>query len=384
MVNDGIRPESYQADILAENGKIIGIGKLETLLGEAGVAENDAEVIDAAGLLVYPGFVEAHGHIGLDGYGIGYEGMDYNEMNDIVCPQLRGLDGVKPFDAAFPKAASAGVTSVCVGPGSANVLGGTFTTIKTVGKRVDDMVIRDGVAMKCAFGENPKRCYKDKRDSSRMTTASLLREILFKAREYLEKKEAAGEDASKRPGFDMKMEALIPVLKREIPLKAHAHATEDIFAALRIAKEFDVKITLEHVTEGHLIVDELAQENVPLAVGPTLTSASKFELRNKSWVTPGVLAKAGCQVSIITDSPVIPQEYLPLCAGLAVQAGMEPFAALQAITINAAKHAGIADRVGSLEVGKDADIVITDGSPFEVSTVVKYVLIDGKVVSKKN
>lgn len=384
MVNDGIRPESYQADILVQDGKIQGIGKLETLLEKAGLTEGEPEVIDAAGLLVYPGFVEAHGHIGLDGYGIGYEGMDYNEMNDIVCPQLRGIDGVKPFDAAFPKAVEAGVTSVCVGPGSANVLGGTFTTIKTVGKRVDDMVIRDGVAMKCAFGENPKRCYKDKRDSSRMTTASLLREMLFKAREYMEKKEAAGEDASKRPGFDMKMEALIPVLKREIPLKAHAHATEDIFAALRIAKEFNVKITLEHVTEGHLIVEELAQENVPLAVGPTLTSASKFELRNKSWVTPGVLAKAGCQVSIITDSPVIPQEYLPLCAGLAVQAGMEPFAALQAITINAAKHAGIADRVGSLEVGKDADIVITDGSPFEVSTVVKYVLIDGKVVSKKD
>lgn len=384
MVNDAIRPESYQADILIEDDKIKGIGKVDALLREAGLAEAEAEVIDAAGLLVYPGFVEAHGHIGLDGYGIGYEGMDYNEMNDIVCPQLRGIDGVKPFDAAFPKAAEAGVTSVCVGPGSANVLGGTFTTIKTVGKRVDDMVIRDGVAMKCAFGENPKRCYKDKRDSSRMTTASLLREMLFKAREYMEKKEAAGDDIAKRPGFDMKMEALIPVLKREIPLKAHAHATEDIFAALRIAKEFNVKITLEHVTEGHLIVDELVQENVPLAVGPTLTSASKFELRNKSWVTPGVLAKAGCQVSIITDSPVIPQEYLPLCAGLAVQAGMDPFAALQAITINAAKHAGIADRVGSLEVGKDADIVITDGSPFEVSTLVKYVLIDGKVVSKKD
>lgn len=384
MVNDAIRPESYQADILVEDGKISGIGKLEALLGTTGLTEGDVEIIDAAGLLVYPGFVEAHGHIGLDGYGIGYEGMDYNEMNDIVCPQLRGIDGVKPFDAAFPKAAEAGVTSVCVGPGSANVLGGTFTTIKTVGKRVDDMVIRDGVAMKCAFGENPKRCYKDKKDSSRMTTAYLLREMLFKAREYMEKKEAAGDDVSKRPGFDMKMEALIPVLKREIPLKAHAHATEDIFAALRIAKEFNVKITLEHVTEGHLIVDELVKENVPLAVGPTLTSASKFELRNKSWVTPGVLAKAGCQVSIITDSPVIPQEYLPLCAGLAVQAGMDPFAALQAITINAAKHAGIAGRVGSLEIGKDADIVIADGSPFEVSTVVKYVLIDGKVVSKKD
>ena len=178
----------------------------------------------------------------------------------------------------------------------------------------------------------------------------------------------------------MKCEALIPVLKGEMPLKAHAHATDDLFTALRIAKEFGVKITLEHVTEGHLIADELAKENVPLAVGPTLTSASKFELRNKSWVTPGILAKAGCQVSIITDSPVIPQEYLPLCAGLAVQAGMEPFAALQAITINAAKHAGIADRVGSLEVGKDADIVITDGCPFEVSTKVEYVLIDGVVI----
>lgn len=373
MVHDAIHKEAYRADILVENGKIAAIeDKLE-------LSEN-AEVINAEGLQVYPGFVEAHGHIGLDGYGIGYEGMDYNEMNDIVCPQLRGLDGVKPMDAAFSKAAAAGVTCVCVGPGSANVLGGTFTTIKTVGKRVDDMVVRDAVAMKCAFGENPKRCYRDKKDTSRMTTAFLLREMLFKAKEYMEKKEAAGADVSKRPGFDMKMEALIPVLKGEIPLKAHAHAAEDIFTALRIAKEFQVKITLEHVTEGHLIVEELAKENVPLAVGPTLTSASKYELRNKSWTTPGVLAAAGCQVSIITDSPVIPQEYLPICAGMAVQAGMDPFAALQAITLNPAKHAGIEDRVGSLEVGKDADIVITDGCPFEVSTTVKYVFIDGKQI----
>jgi len=293
---------------------------------------------------------------------------------------LRGIDGIKPMDAAFPKAAAAGVTCVCVGPGSANVLGGTFTTIKTVGKRVDDMVVQDSVAMKCAFGENPKRCYRDKKDTSRMTTAYLLREMLFKAREYMRKKETAGEDISKYPAFDMKMEALIPVLKKEIPLKAHAHATEDIFTALRIAKEFDLKITLEHVTEGHLIAEELAKENVPLAVGPTLTSATKYELRNRSWATPGILAKAGCQVSIITDSPVIPQEYLPICAGMAVHAGMDPFMALQAITINAAKHAGIADRVGSLEVGKDADIVIADGSPFEVSTQVKYVFIDGNQI----
>ena len=372
-VYNAVTPEGVVADILVENGKIKEIGSNI----EVGA---DVEIIDATGKQVYPGFVEAHGHIGLDGYGIGYEGMDYNEMNDIVSPQLRGLDGVKAMDPAFAQAAKAGVTCVCVGPGSANVLGGTFTTIKTVGKRSDNMVVRDAVAMKCAFGENPKRCYRDKSDTSRMTTAFKLREALAKAKEYMEKKEAAGDDVSKRPALDMKCEALIPVLKGEMPLKAHAHATDDIFTALRIAKEFGTKITLEHVTEGHLIVEELAKENVPLAVGPSLTSASKFELRNKSWVTPGVLAKAGCQVSIITDSPVIPQEYLPLCAGLAVQAGMEPFAALQAITINAAKHAGVADRVGSLEVGKDADIVITDGCPFEVSTKVECVMIDGVVI----
>lgn len=373
MIYDAVHREPFRGDILVEDGKIRAVGEgLEIPEG--------TQIIEAEGLQVYPGFVEAHGHIGLDGYGIGYEGMDYNEMNDIISPQMRGIDGVKPLDPALPMAAAAGVTCVCVGPGSANVLGGTFTTIKTVGRRVDDMVVRDNVAMKCAFGENPKRVYRDKKDSSRMTTAALLRETLFKAGEYLEKKEAAGDDLSKRPAFDMKMEALIPVMKREIPLKAHAHAAEDIFTALRIAKEFQLKITLEHVTEGHLIVEELAAENVPLAVGPTLTSASKFELRNKSWVTPGRLAAAGCQVSIITDSPVIPQEYLPLCAGLAVQAGMDPFAALQAITVNPARHAGIADRVGSLEAGKDADIVIMDGCPFEVSSRVKHVLIDGRQI----
>ncbi|WP_251205145.1 amidohydrolase [Acetatifactor aquisgranensis] len=379
MVHDGVHREGFPGDILVEDGKIKAIRKhMEE--GHSMEVPAGAEIVDAEGLQVYPGFVEAHGHIGLDGYGIGYEGMDYNELNDIISPQMRGIDGVKPMDPALPKAAAAGVTCVCVGPGSANVLGGTFTTIKTVGKRVDDMVVRDGVAMKCAFGENPKRVYRDKKDSSRMTTAALLRETLFKAKEYMDKKEAAGDDISKRPAFDMKLEALLPVMRKEIPLKAHAHAAEDLFTALRIAREFDLKITLEHVTEGHLIVEELAKENVPLAVGPTLTSASKFELRNKSWITPGVLAAAGCQVSIITDSPVIPQEYLPLCAGLAVQAGMDSFAALQAITINPAKHAGIADRVGSLEVGKDADIVITDGCPFEVSTKVKHVFIDGKRV----
>lgn len=372
-IHDAVHEEACKGDILVENGKIKAIGEqLDTKEGD--------QVVDAGGLHVYPGFVEAHGHIGLDGYGIGYEGMDYNELNDIVTPHLRGIDGVKPMDAAFSNAAKAGVTCVCTGPGSANVLGGTFVTVKTAGRRVEDMVVRDNVAMKCAFGENPKRVYREKKDSCRMSTAAILREMLFRTREYMEKKEAAGDDLFKKPAFDMKLEALIPVMKGEMPLKAHAHAAEDIFTALRIAREFGVKITLEHVTEGHLIVEELAKENVPLAVGPTLTSASKYELRNKSWTTPGVLAAAGCQVSIITDSPVIPQEYLPLCAGLAVQAGMNSFAALQAVTINPARHAGIADRIGSLEAGKDADMVITDGCPFEVSTKVKHVFIDGKEV----
>ena len=372
-VHDAVTREAVVRDILIENGKIVA-------MGEALEIPADTEVIDAAGLDVYPGFVEAHGHIGLDGYGIGYEGADYNEYNDIAAPHLRGLDGVKPLEPTFKTAAKAGVTSVCVGPGSANVIGGTFTTLKTVGNSVEEMVIRDGVAMKCAFGENPKRCYRDKKDSSRMTTAAILREYLFKAREYLAKKEAAGDDIFKKPAFDMKMEALIPVLKKEIPIKCHAHAVADILTAARIAKEFDVKLTLEHVTEGHLIVDELVALNVPLAIGPTMTNPGKFENRNRNWETPGILAKAGCQVSIITDSPVISQEHLPLCAGMAVKAGMDPFQALQAITINPAKHAGIADRVGSLEVGKDADIVITDGCPFEVSTNVVEVLIDGKKV----
>ena len=371
-IHDAIRETPYQADILVKDGKIAAIGQNLAAEGE--------EIVDAAGLDVYPGFVDAHSHLGLDADGVGYEGWDYNEMNDPISPQMRGIDGFKPMQPCMKTAALGGVTTVCTGPGSANVLGGTFCAVKTVGKRVDDMVVKEAVAMKCAFGENPKRCYREKGVSTRMTTAAKLRETLFKAREYLEKLEAAGDDAGKRPGFDLKLEALIPVLKGEIPLKAHAHAAEDIFTALRIAKEFGVKITLEHVTEGHLIVEELAKEHVPCAVGPSLSSASKFELRNKTFDTPGILSRAGIPVSIITDAPVIPQEYLPLCAGLAIKHGMDPFAALQAITINAARHAGVADRVGSIEVGKDADLVLTAGCPFDTDPAIQAVYIDGKKV----
>ena len=373
LIHDAVNREPYRADILADGGRIVKIG------AELSAPEG-ARVMDAAGLNVWPGFVDAHTHIGLDGSGIGYEGRDYNEMNDICCPQLRAIDGINPMDPSLKTAREAGVTTVCTGPGSANVLGGTFTAIKTVGRRVDDMTVRAEVAMKCAFGENPKRCYRDKCDSSRMSTAAILRRALFEARDYKARKDAAGGDVTKMPKFDMKMEALLPVLERRLPLKAHAHQANDIFTALRIAHEFDVDITLEHVTEGHLIAEELAAEDVPLAVGPTLTHASKFELQNKSWETPGVLARAGCRVSIITDNSVIPQQYLPLCAGMAVKAGMDPFDALKAITVNAARHAGVGDRVGSLEAGKDADIVVTDGCPFEVFHTVKAVVINGNVV----
>jgi len=373
-VYDAVTPTPYKADIRVEDGKIAEIAPvLEAAEGE--------QVIDAAGLSVYPGFVDAHSHLGLDGYGMGYEGQDYNEMGDIVASQLRAIDSFNPQDKSIAMAAKGGVTTVGTGPGSANVLGGTFIAVKTHGSCVDDMVISPSVAMKCAFGENPKRCYRDRGDSARMTTAAKLREQLYAARDYQTRKMCAHGDYSKMPKFDLKMEALIPVLEREIPLKAHAHRADDICTAIRIAKEFDVKLTLEHCTEGHLIVDELVRAGVPVAVGPTLTNASKIELVNKSFTTPGILAKAGLQVSIITDAPVIPQSYLPLCAGLAVKAGMEPFAALQAITINPAKHLGVEERVGSLEVGKDADIVLVKGDAMVSDSEVKAVFIDGEQIA---
>ena len=371
LVHDAVHRDACKADILLADGKIAAIGTDLT-------APADAVIFDADGLDVFPGFVDAHTHIGLDGYGIGYEGCDYNEMNDIWTPQLRAIDGINPRDPSLADARRAGVTCVCTGPGSANVLGGTFLAMKTVGERVDNMVVRDPVAMKCAFGENPKRCYRDKCDSTRMSTAAFLRGALMQARDYGARKQAANGDITKMPAYNQKLEALLPVLAREIPLKAHAHQANDIFTALRIAREFNLRLTLEHVTEGHLIADELAGEkDVPMAVGPSLTFASKFELQNKSWSTPAVLTAAGCHVSIITDSSVIPQQYLPLCAGMAIKAGMNPFDALKAITLNPAEHIGVADRVGSLEVGKDADLVITAGSPFEVLTEVKAVFIDG-------
>lgn len=362
-----VAPEPFVGDVRICNGKILAVGPNLEAPGEP--------VVDATGLNLYPGFVEAHGHIGLDGYGVGFEGKDYNEMNDPLVPQLRAIDGIEPRDPALLQAAQGGVTTLCTGPGSANVLGGTFAAIKTVGIRVDDMLLKADAAMKCAFGENPKRCYREKGISTRMTTAGKLREMLLRAKDYRRRMEE-GRD----PAFDMKMEALLPVLTGEMPLKAHAHQLNDLFTAIRIAKEFDVKLTLEHCTEGHLAPELLAAEGYPMAVGPSLTHASKFELRNKTFETPGALARAGAHVSIITDSPVIPQQYLPLCAGLAIRSGMDPYAALRAITICPAEHIGVADRVGSIEVGKDADLVLCRGNVMDVESEIQCVLIEGCAV----
>ncbi|NLY84930.1 MAG: amidohydrolase [Tissierellia bacterium] len=364
--------------ILIKEGKIIEVGKDI-------IAPLDAEVVDVEGRMVTPGFIDAHCHLGLWEEGIGFEGSDGNEAVDPVTPHLRAIDGINPMDISFQEAYEGGVTTAVTGPGSANVIGGSFVAIKTYGNRIDNMIIKYPVAMKVAFGENPKRVYNGQKKSpmTRMATAAILRETLYKAKTYMEKKERA-EDPSKMPDYDIKMEALIPVLKREIPLKAHAHRADDIFTALRIAKEFDVDITLDHCTEGHLIADELAKEGKPAIVGPTFGNRSKFELKNKSFDTPRILIEAGIKVAITTDSPVIPLQHLSLCAGLAHNAGLDEIEALKTITINPAEIVGLSHRIGSIEAGKDADIVVFDGNPIKDLDCKTYMtIIDGKVVYKR-
>ena len=367
-------------NILIDNKKIIEIGSDI-------VAPLDAEIIDATGKLVFPGFIDAHTHLGLWEDGMGFEGADGNEETDPITPQLNPIDGMNPMDRTFEEARNGGITSVCTTPGSANVMGGQCIAIKTFGRRIDNMVIKNPVASKIAFGENPKSCYgrDEKTPQTRMAIAALLREHLKKAEEYLEEIELYEEhEDHDKPEYDMKMESLIPVLRGDIPFKVHAHRADDMFTAMRIAKEFDIKITLDHCTEGHLIVEELVEENYPVVVGPSLSERSKIELRNLTFDTAGILSNAGVDVSLMTDHPVIPVQYLPICAGIAVKHGMSTEKAIEAITINPARTLGIEDRVGSIEVGKDADIVIWDNNPIEIQSNVLFTIIDGKIVYKKN
>ena len=377
LIKNGYVKTMAGADI--ENGCVLidDAGKIAAVGTD--ICADGAQVIDACGKLVTPGCVEAHCHIGVDNSKMRWEGMDYNEMSDPVTPHMRAIDGINPIDETFPLALSHGVTTACTGPGSANVVGGTFVAIKLAGNRVDDMILKNPLAMKVAFGENPKGCYGQrggKTPITRMATAALLRELLFKTRNYVQAKEAG-----KEPNFDMKLEAMIPVIKKEIPLKAHAHRADDIFTAIRIAKEFDVNLTLDHCTDGELIKDQLAAEGYSAFVGPTFGGKSKIELANKSFTTPGALHKAGVPISIITDAPVIPLEYLPMCAGFAVRAGLDYEEGWRAVTINPANQTGIGDRVGSLEVGKDGDVVIWQDDPLTVIGTEAYLtVVDGKIV----
>ncbi|TWH80330.1 amidohydrolase [Sedimentibacter saalensis] len=364
--------------IIIEDGKIKAVGtNLEI--------PDDAQIIDAAGLLVTPGLVDGHCHIGMWEEGIGFEGEDGNEDVEPITPQLRAIDAINPMDMGFQDAIEGGVTTAVTGPGSANVIGGTFLAMKTYGKRVDDMVIKDPVAMKIAFGENPKRVYNEQHKSpvTRMAIAAMLRETLYEAKQYMEDLEASAEDPDRKPDFDLKLDALLPVMKKQIPLKAHVHRADDIFTALRIAKEFDLDITLDHCTEGHLIPEELAAAGKPCLIGPTFGSRTKVELKNKSFETPKVLMDAGLKVAIITDSNVIPIQHINMCAGMAVKAGLAEDEAWKSITIYPAEINGINSRVGSIEEGKDADIAIFKGNPLlDIDYETMMTIIDGKIVYK--
>lgn len=365
-------------DISIENGKIISIKKNI-------VPQKNDVTIDATDKIISPGFIDAHSHLGLWGDSAGSENIDGNETSNPITPNLRAIDGIDPSDKVFQEAYEGGITAVAAGPGSANVLGGQFAAIKTFGIRIDNMIIKEPIAMKCAFGENPKKFYggKSQAPTTRMGIAALLRETLSKAKEYSEKIDIAEKDTKELPPFDAKLHSLIPVIKRQIPLKAHAHKANDIFTAIRIAKEFNLKLTLEHGTDTISIVKELAKENLPVIVGPSLGHRTKIELKNKSFETAGILNKAGIKIAITTDSPVVPLHHLPICAALCVKDGLEHWEAIRAISIYPAEILGLDKSIGSIKIGKDADIVIWSNNPLLIESKVEYTIIDGEIVYQK-
>lgn len=369
----------YEDGVLhIRNGKIVEVG------GKGSVElhpENGECVLPVAGAWVMPGIIEAHCHMGITEEKKGMEGDDCNETVNPVTPYLRAIDAINTMDAAFDDAVRAGITAAMIGPGSSNVVGGQFALVKTHGRRIDDLIIKAPAAMKVAFGENPKVNYSEqgKSPSTRMAIAAMLRQELSEAKQYFRQKEQA-DQSGEFLAEDFAKECWKPVLDNRIPLKAHVHRVDDIFTAIRIAKEFGLSMTLDHCSEGHLIAEELAQAGFPAIVGPDLTSRNKIEVQNMSFKTAGVLNRAGVLIAITTDHPVSLIQYLPICAGLAVKAGLPMEEGLKAITINPAKICGVADRMGSLEVGKDANIAIFDGNPMEVFTRTLYTIIEGAVV----
>lgn len=362
--------------ILIKDKKIAKVAENIELNGD-----DNCKVIDATGCLVMPGIIESHCHIGIKEERKGFEGDDCNEMNDPITPYLRALDGVNVMDSAFHTALSSGITGVMVGPGSSNVVGGQFVFIKTYGRCIDDMVVLEPAAMKVAFGENIKTNYNEKNvvPSTRMSVAALLREELFNAKQYNEKKKKALKEG-KSFEKEFRKECWLPVINREIPLKAHVHRVDDILTAIRIAKEFNLRLTLDHCTEGHLIAKEIKESGFPAIVGPSLTVRNKIETQNADFKTAGQLHKAGVNVAITTDHPVTRIQDLIICAGFAAREGLGIEEGLKAITINAAQICNVSNRLGSIEVGKDGDIAIFDGNPMEVFTRAIYTIIDGEVV----
>ena len=371
-------PDIEDGCIHIENGKIAEIGRRD----EIKIHPADCEpVIQATEGVIMPGLIEAHCHMGITEEKKGMEGDDCNETVNPLTPYLRAIDAVNTMDAAFDDAVRAGITAVMIGPGSSNVAGGQFAFLKTKGRRVDDLVVKAPAAMKVAFGENPKVNYsgQGKSPSTRMAIAGMLREELTRASQYARNKKKALDDGENFEE-DFCLECWLPVLRREIPLKAHVHRVDDIFTAIRIAREFNLKMTLDHCSEGHLIADELAKEGFPAIVGPDLASRSKIEVQNMAFKTAGVLNRAGVMAAITTDHPVSLIQSLPLCAGLAVKSGLPMDEGFKSITIYPAIICGVADRVGSLEVGKDADIAVFSGNPMEVFTETLYTIIDGQIV----
>lgn len=365
-----------------ENGQIVFDSVIKYVGTEYG--EDVDEVIDGKGLTAVPGLIDAHCHVGLFGDSLGFEGADANEDSDPVMPQLRAIDGINPQDRAFEEARKAGITTVVTGPGSANVIGGQFAAVKTAGICVDDMVLKAPCAMKFALGENPKTVYNERNQTpmTRMGTIALLRETLYKALRYKEELERYEEDSeeNEKPEYDIKLESLLPVISGELPVKIHAHRADDICSAIRIAKEFGLRATIEHCSDGDIIADILERENIPVMLGPTLTDRSKPELKNLSFKTYKNLSDRGISIAIITDHPEITIENLPLCAALAVSHGMDEEKALRAITSAAAENCGIGDRVGALKAGMDADIALFTDIPVRFGAECAMTFINGKRV----
>lgn len=365
--------------VILAGGKIENVG-LGNYMGEI----QFDEIFDAQGGVLLPGFIDAHSHIGLFEDGIGFEGADGNEDTDPVTPQLRALDGINPMDHAFSEAIAAGVTAVAVSPGSANPIAGQISALKTCGRRIDDMLLKAPLAMKFALGENPKSVYHDREEapSTRMATAALIREQLYKAQAYGRAKEKAVQDADEaEPEYDCKLEALLPLLNGDIDAHFHAHRADDIFTAIRIAKEFGFRLVLVHGTEAHLVADLLQDEHVPIISGPTMTDRSKPELRNLTEQAPGLLYQAGIQTAITVDHPEIPLRLLTMPAMLAMKAGITDWAALEMITRVPAEIMGLSHRIGTIETGKDADLVLFSGHPFDFLSDVRRVWINGEVVN---